>query len=107
MKPARAIECECERENDATLEQALLLEGGRLIQDRLAADRGLVARLAASRATAEELVEELFLRALCRRPSPAELRLLAARIGSAPDRRRALEDALWALLNHREFLFQH
>jgi hypothetical protein len=104
-RPARAIECECERESDATLEQALLLEGGRLIQDRLRSDEGLPARLAASTLTPEALADELFLATLCRQPSAKERRLVAGRL--AVDRRRGLEDVLWALLNHREFLFQH
>ncbi len=105
-KPARAIECECEREGDSTLEQALLLEGGQLIQEKLRADEGRVARLAASKATPEALAEELFLATLCRRPS-AEERAVVVRRLRASDRRQALEDVLWVLLNHREFLFQH
>jgi hypothetical protein len=105
-KPARAIECECERDNDASLQQGLLLEGGRLIQDRLRSDKGRPARLAASKATPEALAEELFLATLCRFPS-AEERQLVGRWLRGPDRRRALEDVLWMLLNHREFLFQH
>jgi hypothetical protein len=106
-RPARAIECECERDNDVTLEQALLLEAGRVIHDKLRSDRGLAARLAASRAAPGELADELFLAALCRHPSAAERRLVARRLAEAADRRQALEDVLWALLNHREFLFQH
>ncbi|MCI0460518.1 MAG: DUF1553 domain-containing protein [Gemmataceae bacterium] len=105
-KPARAIECECEREGDSTLEQALLLEGGRLIQEKLRADGGRVARLAASKATPEAIAEELFLAALCRPPT-AEERAVVVRRLRAGDRRQALEDVLWVLLNHREFLFQH
>jgi hypothetical protein len=105
-KPARAIECECERENDATLEQALLLEGGRLIHEKLRSEKGLAARLAASKASPEALAEELFLTALCRFPSAEERRLIATRLREG-NRRVAVEDVLWALLNHREFLFQH
>jgi hypothetical protein len=106
-RPARAIECECERENDATLEQALLLNAGRVIHDKLKADDGRAARLAASSLSPEALAEELFLTALCRYPSAQEKARVASRIASAKDRRRAIEDMLWVLLNHREFLFQH
>jgi hypothetical protein len=105
-RPPRAIECECERENDATLEQALFLEAGRTIHDKLRSDRGLPARLAASPLGPEALAEELFLTTLCRHPSPAERERVARKL-VAKERRPALEDVLWALLNHREFLFQH
>jgi hypothetical protein len=106
-RPARAIECECERDNDATLEQALMLEAGQVIHDKLRSERGLVARLAASKLGTEALTEELFLTALSRHPSTREKQLVARKLAAARDRRRALEDVLWVLLNHREFLFQH
>jgi hypothetical protein len=106
-RPARAIECECERDADSTLEQALLLSAGRAIQDKVHAEQGLAARLAASSAPAYSLTEDLVLAALCRYPSPEEKQRIAARIGTAKDRRQALEEALWVLLNHREFRFQH
>jgi hypothetical protein len=105
-RPARAIECECERDNDATLEQALLLEASRVIHDKLHSDRGLAARLAASTLPPAALADELFLTTLCRHPSPQERARVAKRL-AAKDRRQAVEDVLWALLNHREFLFQH
>jgi hypothetical protein len=106
-RPARAIECECERDNDATLEQALLLEAGRVIHEKLKSEHGSAAKLARSAARPEELAETLFLKTLCRRPSAAERRLVAKRLTAGADRRPAVEDVLWALLNHREFLFQH
>jgi Protein of unknown function (DUF1553)/Protein of unknown function (DUF1549) len=106
-RPPRAIECECEREADSTLEQALFLEAGRSIHDKLRSDQGVAAKLAASSLTPEALAEELFLTALCRHPSAEEKRIVAKKVAGAKDRRLALEDVLWALLNHREFLFQH
>ena len=41
-------------------------------------------------------------------PTNAERKLLAGRFAkSDADRRRTIEDLLWTLINHREFLFQH
>jgi hypothetical protein len=106
-KPARAIECECERDSDATLEQALLLQAGRVIDGKVRSENGLATRLAESKAANDDLAELLFLRTLSRFPSAAERQLVVGRLAAAPDRRRALEDLLWMLLNHREFVFQH
>jgi hypothetical protein len=106
-KPARAIECECERDSDATLEQALLFQAGRVIDGKVRSEKGLAARLAASKLGNDELAELLFLSTLSRYPSAAERQFVAGRLSAAPDRRPALEDLLWMLLNHREFVFQH
>jgi hypothetical protein len=56
--------------------------------------------------TDRDIVEELYLAALCRLPSAAEASALVARIEGAPDRRAALEDVLWALLNAKEFVLR-
>jgi hypothetical protein len=105
-KPARAIECECERDSDATLEQALLLQAGRVIDGKVRSDKGLAARLAASKIGNEQLANLLFLSTLSRYPSASERQFTVGRLAIS-DRRRALEDVLWMLLNHREFVFQH
>jgi hypothetical protein len=106
-KPARAIECECERDSDATLEQALLFQAGRVIDEKVRSDTGLARRLAATKLSNLELADVLFLSTLSRYPSDHEKQFLMGRFAEATDRRRALEDLLWMLLNHREFVFQH
>ena len=40
-------------------------------------------------------------------PSRDVLERTRAYLASKPDRAQALEDVLWALLNTREFVFQH
>jgi hypothetical protein len=106
-QPARAVACECERESDTTLEQALQIISGRTIHAKLVAPGNLLGRLIGARANDETIVEEAFLAALGRRPVEAERRLAVERLAGAADRRRAAEDLLWTLLNHPEFLFQH
>lgn len=106
-RPARASACECERSTDTTLNQALELVGGRLVQQKLHAPGGRVSRLLSAGQSDAALLEELFLATLSRYPTSAERRLLLERLHRAPDRRRAAEDILWALINHAEFLFQH
>jgi hypothetical protein len=107
-RPARAMACECERDTDTNLGQALHLVGGRTVHALLRAPDGRVARLSASGRPDREVIEELFLAALSRYPTAGERDLLVAKLRAAgPGRRKALEDVLWALLNHKEFLFQH
>lgn len=107
-RPARAMACECERGNDTTLIQALQLVGGRVVQEKIHSDRGRVAHLLAENRSNAEIIDELFLATLTRHPSLDEQKSLVARLdGAGPSRRQAAEDILWALINHREFLFQH
>jgi hypothetical protein len=107
-RPARAMACECERDTDTNLTQALQLVGGTVVQDKIRSDDGRVARLLATGKSDAELIEELFLAALSRYPSEPERQLLMKRLAaSGKDRRRMAEDVLWALINHNEFLFQH
>jgi hypothetical protein len=52
------------------------------------------------------IIERIYVRSFSRAPSEGELADLLAKIGEEPDV-AALEDVFWAVLNSREFLFQH
>ncbi|HEV3255885.1 MAG TPA: DUF1553 domain-containing protein, partial [Gemmataceae bacterium] len=107
-RPARAMACECERDSDTNLGQALQLVGGGMVQDKIHRDAGRVARLIGSGRDNAGLAEELFLATLSRYPSRQERDVLVRRLDRAgTKRRRVAEDILWALINHNEFLFQH
>jgi len=49
----------------------------------------------------------LYLAALARRPAEEELAASKRHISGSSDRKQALEDVGWAILNSKEFLFQH
>ena len=53
------------------------------------------------------VAEALYVRCLSRKPSPAEVRRIEAKLAASPDKLKALEDLFWALLNSNEFLFNH
>jgi hypothetical protein len=108
-RPARAMACECERDTETNLGQALQLVGGRTVQDKIASPAGRVARLLAAGRSDAEVIEELFLATLSRPPTGPEREALLRRFARAgkAGRKAAAEDLLYALLNHREFLFQH
>jgi hypothetical protein len=106
-RPARAMACECERDTDTNFSQALQLVGGKTVQDKLRSDTGRVAKLIAAKKTDAEIVEELFLATLSRYATTDERQAMERRLANAGgQRRKVAEDILWALLNHKEFLFQ-
>jgi hypothetical protein len=106
---ARDITCECERSNQPSLVQVLHLSNGTTINDKLAAKGSHVTRLLATDPTPAQIVDDAWLRVLCRRPSDAERKQLEELIAAAkPEERRAVvEDMYWSLLTSREFLFRH
>jgi hypothetical protein len=106
-RPARELACECERESDSNLSQALQLIGGATVNGKLRDDKGRLATLAKSDKPPEAIVRELYLVALSRDPSSTELAAASKHLTTAKDRRQAVEDLGWVLVNSKEFLFRH
>src|SRR5439155_90712 len=82
-RPARTLPCECEREHDANLSQALQMIASPLVQAKLSNDQGRIAKLAASNKSNEQIIEELYLAALSRPPSARELQTISAAMAAA------------------------
>ena len=77
------------------------------LQKKLSADEGRVARLAKSDTTAVAIVDELYLLTYSRLPTNEEKSVAEALfLRPKSDRRSAVEDLLWALLNSAEFVFK-
>ena len=105
-KPIRLLTCECERSEDTTLNQAFQLITGELLNDMLAEPDNRIGRLLAGGKPMADVVEELYLTALSRPPSAMEQNAALARIAKAKDRRAAVEDLVWGLVNAKEFLLR-
>jgi hypothetical protein len=90
-----------------SLRQALLLIGGDVVEGKVTHPNGYLANLLELKPTPEEIVENLYLRALCRPPSPEESSRWTAELKLSESPREAAEDLFWALLNSREFAFNH
>ena len=90
-----------------SLRQALLLVGGDIVDNKVSHLNGYLARLLELGPSAEEIIEFLYMRTLCRPPTAEEKSHWAAELGSAESLREAAEDLFWALLNSREFAFNH
>ncbi len=106
-RPAREITCECERSDEANMAQALHLINSPSIQQKLSAATGRVERLVKANKKDREAVEEMYLATLCRLPEPVELEDAVDQIRSSANRKEGVEDLLWALINSREFIFNH
>ncbi len=106
-RPARELACECERESDSNLSQALQLIGGSTVNGKLRDDSGRMATLAKGKKSPEEITRELYMVALARDPNSTEVAAANKHLGAAADRRQAVEDLGWVLINSKEFLFRH
>jgi hypothetical protein len=120
-RPESSSACECERSTDASLAQSLHLFNSADVQAKLTADTGRAASLVSEKDARpdEEKVRELYLWAFARQPDADELKLASqhlARERKGPDgkplapvaaKRQGYEDLLWALVNTKEFLFNH
>jgi hypothetical protein len=109
-RPKRVSGCECERSSGATLGQVLLLSNSNEIENKLSAGDGLIDRSVKANKPAADVIDELYLSALSRFPTSAEKTKMAAFVEQSKDaqeRRLALEDVLWTLLNSKEFVFNH
>ncbi len=105
-KPERLLNCECERSNDATLAQAFQLISGSFAHELLTQPDNRLGRLLAAKAPVEQMIEELYLAALCRPPSDKERQAATALLEKSEDRRAALEDLVWGLVNAKAFLLR-
>ncbi len=105
-KPVRSLSCECERSDDTTLAQAFQLITGRLLNGMLSEPDNRIGRLLASGKPLPDVIDELYLTALCRPTAPQERRRAVELVEKAKDRRAALEDLVWGLVNAKEFLLR-
>ncbi|HEY0074527.1 MAG TPA: DUF1549 domain-containing protein [Abditibacteriaceae bacterium] len=106
-RPIRISPLDCERNNAPSMSQALELFNGEGLQGKLKSGEGRLAQLIKQHKENEPIVEELFLAAFARRPTTPEMTAVLAAIKAAPNREEGLQDVLWALINSKEFMFNH
>jgi hypothetical protein len=107
-QPSSTTACECERSQEANLAQSLHLLNSAEIQNKLSADSGRAARLAADQQRTDEAkIRELYWIALSRAPSDHEVKATLTYLAGKENRRAAYEDVIWSLINSKEFVFNH
>ena len=102
----RVTACACERNGEVSLPQLLHLQNGESIPQKIAAGDGRLMKLLEAESDNGQVIERLYLTALGRLPTDAEKNQAAEFVAGA-DRKLAFQDAFWALLNTKEFSFNH
>ncbi len=91
---------------DPSLSQALHMLNGSTVQGKIT-QGGVVKRMLAEGNTPDQVIERLYIRCLTRRPTDEERRVLLGVVKQASNVQQGLEDVFWAILNSREFVFNH
>ena len=105
-RASRETVCSCEVKVDPNLSQALHLLNGTTIEGKIK-EGGEIRSLLKSGKTREEILDELYLRTLGRSPSESEKTRLMAFFNEPKNDEQVLNDLFWALLNAKEFVFNH
>lgn len=105
-RASRETVCSCEVKMEPNLSQALHLLNGDTVQSKVE-QGGLVKALLAEGKSVPDIVKSLYVRVLTREPTEKEISQLVELVASEGDQDKALRDAFWALLNSREFVFNH
>ena len=102
----RTTVCDCEASTDPSLSQALQLLNGNATQGKIRQGK-LIENLLDQEMTVPEIVRLIFVRCLSRQPTEAEVGRLTKMVAEAGNNQVGLEDIFWAVLNSREFMFNH
>ena len=108
-QPQGDTACECERSQEANLAQSLHLLNSSEVQGKISSGTGRAATLAAdTKRSEEEKIQELYRWVYAREPSSEELHIAIAHIAkNEANKKLAYENIIWALINTKEFLFNH
>ena len=106
-RATRDTVCSCEVALEPNLSQALHLLNGSTVNSKCT-QGGVVAKALAAKKTPDQIIDDLYMRCLARKPSSTEKEQLMAFVG---EEGRAdvdvLNDLFWAVLNSKEFIFNH
>jgi hypothetical protein len=107
-RATRDTVCSCEVKMEPNLSQALHLINGQTVHGNVA-NSPVIATLLKERKPPQEVVTELYLRTLTRRPTAKEVERIEKLLdGAKPEEQKnVLQDLFWALLNSEEFIFNH
>ena len=115
-RPDRIIPCDCERQQDPSLAQALHLINGETVNRKIIDLRGITESYLKLGMSGGMILDHLYLTTLARLPTPAERQEILGAFheaeaqpvtATANPKREFVEDLIWAVISGREFLFNH
>jgi hypothetical protein len=105
-RASRETACSCEVKMEPTLSQALHLLNGDSTNNKIQ-QGGLIAQWIKDGQTPPQIIERLYVRTLTRKPLYEENSSLQQLFIEGQPPKQPLDDIFWALLNSREFVFNH
>tara|TARA_B100001964_G_scaffold245054_1_gene329581 strand:+ start:165 stop:3158 length:2994 start_codon:yes stop_codon:yes gene_type:complete len=105
-RATRETVCSSEVKIEPNLSQALHLLNGEVINKRITQGNVVKGMVDDSKGLGV-ILDNLYVRCLSRKPREAERANLLAAVNGNENKQLALEDAFWALLNSKEFIFNH
>lgn len=105
-RATRTTPCSCEVRVEPNLSQALHLLNGDNTQGKIA-NGGVVKKLLAKDKEPTKAIEELYARCLSRAPTEKEMAKLKTYFADKKSNEQVVTDIFWALLNSKEFIFNH
>jgi hypothetical protein len=105
-RPTRETVCSCEVRLEPTLSQSLHLLNGSTVEPKIA-QGNLVGRMLQEKKSPAQIIENIYIRCLTRGPRPEEMKKLLDAVEANPNKQQVLEDVFWAVMNSREFMFNH
>ena len=91
---------------DPSLSQALHLLNGSSVHVKIQQGK-LIPKWLKENKTPQQIIAEIYVRCLGRQPTENESSALLESVKAEENKQQALEDVFWAILNSREFVFNH
>jgi len=106
-RATRGTVCSCEVRVEPNLSQALHLLNSDSLQGKMVNGGGVKKLLAKTGQDTSKAIDELYIRCLARSPTEKEMARLKGYFGNGQSDEQVLTDIFWALLNSKEFIFNH
>lgn len=103
----RVTACACERSGEVTMPQLLHLQNGQTISEKVRNGGGRLAKLLKDKKGHDAVIDELFLATLSRLPTAKQKAAVQADLDDGDKPEEVFRDLFWALLNSKEFAFNH